>query len=557
MSVVERATAAVAAVRAAFADADALAGVSAQELVDLLSLAGEVTRVAGAQQVRLAGEIAERSKGPDDASICRYLGGARPRDAIGAAFGVTGRQAGELIGLAEFTKTAVSMTGETIAIKYPRVAAALDAGELSVGQAQAIVKTLDPAASRADLEQLARAEGWLVHSATDPETPLVPELLVTQARAFVAVLDPDGVLPNAERQRAARGVRSWVLPDGTKKYLIIAPPEEGAQLDAALDAFASPRVRFVDTGAESAATDDRTFPQKKFDGFMSMITAQVATGGTPIAGGEVPRLVLTGTIEAYDAYLRGVDHRDRTLTAEHTGSIVPIEAVDRIICDGVVQRAVVDKHGHVLDLGREQRTFNKAQRRALAAQYKGCANATCTLPVASCEAHHVIWWEHDGPTDLENGILLCGRCHHEVHAGRLRVVGSKGNWRVVAKLQPSYRYARNPRTGQSLRPGPAPIEAAALLDGEVDRALTGAAHGSIAHAARPSLAVKLSDPPDQEALGSLQPRRSAARPVPQLSHPGLSPIERRLRLRWPRARRAERRRPAIDRGPPPRIVLRT
>lgn len=572
MSVVERAAGALAAARAAFADADALASVSQQELIDLLSLTAELHRVVGAQQIRVAGEIAERSKGPDAESICRHLGGARPRDAIASAFGIQGRQASELLELSELTKQAVSITGGTIAVKYPRVAAALDAGELSVGQAKAIVKTLDPAAPRADLDQLARAEGWLVHSATDPETRLVPELLVTQARAFAAVLDPDGVLPNAERQRQTRGVRAWVLRDGTWKHLVTSPPEEGAIFNAALDAYSSPRVRFSDapgdaggdgggnTGvdeADAAVIDDRTRPQNQFDALQAMVTAHVAAGNAPLAGGEVPRLVLTGTIEAYDAYLQGIDHPDRALTIEQTGGIIPIEAVDRIICDGIVQRAVVDTNGYVLALGREQRTFNRAQRRALAVQYRGCATRTCRAPVSWTEAHHVIWWSHGGPTDTENGILLCNHCHQEVHAGRLQIVGSTGNWRVVPSLRPTDRHARNRRTGQSLRPASAPIGAATLHDPVVAAAtLADDARGAIAHAAQPSLTFTLSGPTPVPALSTLEVRASESLAALGLPAPSIGPIERRVRQQLPVGRRAVRRRPWVDRGPPPRIVLR-
>lgn len=470
MTRVEQVAAVVSAAHATFADADSLAVATRQEVTDLLALTAALSRIVDAQRVRLAGEIAERSSGPDEESICRVLGSRNPRDAVASSFGIRSREAAELLSLAAATSAAVSYTGERIAIAYPRVAMALDAGELSIQQARAIVGTLEPAAPRADLAQLAWAEGCLVDAATDADAPLMPELLVTQARAYVAVLDPDGVLPTAERQRALRSLRMWQRPDGIWRLEMSCPPEAGSALKAVLDAYTSPRVQVAfrddacsatvddgvaggcpadDGGTDGRPIDDRTPAQQRHDVLIALVEAHAASGGAPVAGGEVPRLVFTGTIEAFSAYEAGLDHADRTLTIEHTGSIVPIETVDRLLCNAVVQRAVVDAAGHVLELGRTERFFSRAQRRALAAQYGGCATPGCRMPVPWTEAHHVTWWRHGGLTDVENGILLCSHCHHEVHAGRLRVIGTPGHWRVIAQLRPATRYGRSRRAART------------------------------------------------------------------------------------------------------------
>ncbi|MCH1881457.1 HNH endonuclease signature motif containing protein [Agrococcus sp. ARC_14] len=570
MTKIEQAAAVVAAARAAYADADSLATASRQDIVDLLALTAELARVVDAQQVRLAGAIAERSTGADDESVCRLLGARNPKEAVASAFGIRGRDAGELLSLATATAAAVGLTGQDIAIKYPRVAAALDEGELSLAQARAIVTTLAPAAPRADLSQLAWAEGCLVDAATAPEAPLAPELLVMQARAYVAVLDPDGVLPNSERQHAMRSLRLWQRPDGIWRFDGCSPPEKGSALKALLDAYTSPRrpVAFTDDDddAESDAAvevevevdaDDRTPEQKRHDVLIALVEAHAASGDAPIAGSEVPRLVLTGTMEAFSAYLRGDDHRDRSLTIEHTGSVVPIETADRLLCDGVVQRAVVDDEGHVLQLGREQRTFNRAQRRALAVQYGGCATPGCSMPVAWTEAHHAVWWRHGGPTDVENGILLCSYCHHEVHARRLLVVGTPGAWRVIAQLRPADRYARNRRTGvvaSTAAADAAPASAPAAL---AHAAPAASASAALAHAAPAALAVRLPDPSPPPAVRDIEPPDGQLVPHLRRTPRTTGPIEARLRQRFPARRRPRCRPPAVDRRPLQQVVLRT
>lgn len=550
MSVVERAAAAVEAARAAYADAETLATATNQDIAELLESAAEQHRLVEAQMVRLAGAIVDRSRPADETSICRVLGARHEREAVCHAFGLRNHEGAALLSMAAATSTAVSMTGETIDSKFPRVAAALDRGRISLSQARAIVNSLAPAAPRADLDQLAWAEGCLVDEATDPDRSLVPELLVTQAQAFVAVLDPDGVLPASERHYVQREFTLRHRDDGSWKGHGIFTPEAGSAIKAVLDACTGPRtgVRFRDslTGDEASAdraaaatapVDDRSPAQKRHDALVAAVESFAAAENAPLAGGEVPRLLFMGTIEAFDAYVRGIDHADRSLTIEHTGSIVPIETADRLVCNGTVQRAVVDRKGHVLELGRKVRTFTKHQRRALAVQYRGCATPGCGFPVAWAEAHHVIWWERGGPTDTSHGILLCAFCHHEVHAGRLLVVGEPGDWHVVPQLRPADRYARNTRTGIPLGPA-APTGTAAC------------------HAAAP-LAVKLRDetaeaPVPEPPVSEPPPAEAPAQCVP-------GPAEARLRRRLTRGRpRTTRSTARFDLLRPARhIVMRT
>lgn len=573
MTRIEQAAAAVAAVRAMFADAASLATATDDEIALLLRDTAEMARLVHAQQVRLAGAVEARSDGSQEVPLCRRLGRPSVKEAVASALGIRVREASELLSMARATTPRVSLTGAEVPARYPLVAHSLDRGDLSLSQARAIVTSLEKASANADLALLAWAEGCLVDAATDAEQALAPELLMEQAGAYVAVLDPDGVLPNSERQRAMRSLRHSQLSDGTWRTVMISPPEEGSALKALLDAYTSPRakVRFRDDqsgelcdgdavvpgdgdalamlggdalvpgdgdslvpGAAAVPVDDRSLEQKRHDVMMGIVRAQAASGDAPTAGGESPRLVFHVSLEAYEAYLGGTDHPDRTLTIEHTRVPVPIEAVDRLLCDAVVQRAVVGASGEVLELGRTQRLFSPAQRRALAAQYRGCAN--CAAPVSWTDAHHVLWWLRGGLTDVKNGILLCSYCHHEVHAGRLVVVGVPGCWRVVPQLRPEDARARAPRTGRSrlASPGTPPsigqIARIAVERGAAAHAMRGASPvdaGSepmpwepgrarlLAADARPSLAVLLPEAPP--SLDVRPPRG------------GRGPVETRLR----------------------------
>ena len=69
------------------------------------------------------------------------------------------------------------------------------------------------------------------------------------------------------------------------------------------------------------------------------------------------------------------------------------------------------------DLGRSQRLASAAQRRVLRALYPTCAVPDCPVRFSRCKVHHVWWWEHGGPTDLDNLLPLCSRHHVAVHDG--------------------------------------------------------------------------------------------------------------------------------------------
>jgi hypothetical protein len=87
------------------------------------------------------------------------------------------------------------------------------------------------------------------------------------------------------------------------------------------------------------------------------------------------------------------------------------ELLELLACDCVLEKVLLDPNGVPLNLGREQRLASRAQRRALRIRDGGCAFPGCDRPTSWCDAHHITPWLPDGPTDLDNLVLLC-RTHH-------------------------------------------------------------------------------------------------------------------------------------------------
>ena len=112
------------------------------------------------------------------------------------------------------------------------------------------------------------------------------------------------------------------------------------------------------------------------------------------------------------------DLRSGTGTAQIDEVPTPVSAgtARRLAADANLIPIVLGGNSEVLDLGRSKRLFNPAQKQALAERDDGCAWTGCPHPPSYTQAHHLRWWDRDtGPTDLDNGILLCSQHHHRVH----------------------------------------------------------------------------------------------------------------------------------------------
>ncbi|WP_407342292.1 DUF222 domain-containing protein [Pengzhenrongella phosphoraccumulans] len=98
------------------------------------------------------------------------------------------------------------------------------------------------------------------------------------------------------------------------------------------------------------------------------------------------------------------------------GTPVPASELGVIMCDCELTRIVINADGVPLDLGRTERLFTGAQRKAVIARDRECAWPDCHAHARWCHIHHLAWWQRDGgTTSVENGALLCNFHHHEVH----------------------------------------------------------------------------------------------------------------------------------------------
>ena len=127
-------------------------------------------------------------------------------------------------------------------------------------------------------------------------------------------------------------------------------------------------------------------------------------------------------------------------TLDH--SPLAASTIQRLACDCRLGIVADDNEGNPLKMGRKIRTANWQQQQAVLRRDGGCR--TCGRKYF-IRIHHIAWWDRDhGPTDFDNEIGQCDRCHHLVHDegylieghpnGEIRLVAPDG--RVVHRSYP-------------------------------------------------------------------------------------------------------------------------
>ncbi len=165
----------------------------------------------------------------------------------------------------------------------------------------------------------------------------------------------------------------------------------------------------------------------------SISTEAPACGEGPLDTGDHTGHGCDSTSHADNNGFNGFDGFDgfdgfESVTADHgcdstipgTGSFtftgpVPAAMVRKIACDADIIPVLLGSEGRVLDIGRTTRIFPPHIRKAITTRDQGCAFPGCTIPAPWCEAHHITYWSHGGPTSTDNGTLLCSHHHHLIH----------------------------------------------------------------------------------------------------------------------------------------------
>lgn len=152
-------------------------------------------------------------------------------------------------------------------------------------------------------------------------------------------------------------------------------------------------------------TDDRPPERRRAEALAEICARTLDHAQLPETGGRRPVLnVLIG--------LEDLQRRARAAVLDLGGQCTP-ETLRMLACDAAVVPIVMNGRGQPLDVGRARRTIPDGLRRAVTARDRGCAHPGCDRPPSWCEIHHIVPWEADGETALDNCVMLC-KIHHRL-----------------------------------------------------------------------------------------------------------------------------------------------
>ena len=267
-------------------------------------------------------------------------------------------------------------------------------GAVSSGHVDAIARLagkLDDA-GRAELRDL---ESAIVRSAERS----VVEVFEREMRDLERILTRTSGTNRLEHQRQQRNVKRWVdKVTGMCHTHLELDPEADAKIASVFDAAVA---------AERSKPDDgRSFDQLQADVMVDLIT------GARTTDPRVPEVSVLIDIET----LRHGEH-SATVSETADGQYLPPDVIRRMGCDADIIPIVLGGDGVPIDVGRARRLATREQRQALRAMYATCGHPNCQVRFGACRIHHVDWWDHLGPTNLDNLIPLCNEHHHLVHDG--------------------------------------------------------------------------------------------------------------------------------------------
>jgi hypothetical protein len=108
------------------------------------------------------------------------------------------------------------------------------------------------------------------------------------------------------------------------------------------------------------------------------------------------------------------------------GTFLTADEVRRISCDCNLTRVVFGPDSRPLDVGRTKRLVTPSQRLAVTARDLNCVFPTCDRPERWCDVHHIIPWGDNGPTAIDNLVLLCRHHHTLIHEAGWTIRGAPG-----------------------------------------------------------------------------------------------------------------------------------
>lgn len=395
---------------------------------------GQVRREVNAMVARVAHGQAQLSTANDGANgMARRNGKPTPHDLVASQTGESEREAKKLIEIGQTLADAekdAALQKDVPAKKeaspadgaaqppepprFPSIAAATDKALIGIEAAAMIQRMLERVHDVADPQSWRDAERTLVAKAK----LLNLRALSRAVRRTEANLFQAGVKQREDKLRDARYLH--IFEDNTGMVVINGKldPETAAPIKAAVDGLVDQGLQ-ARAGKKSITQDERTPTQMRADALALLARHSLKCDNEELGLAGVTVVVRMDV----DSLLESVDSLEPAKGGQGVAGVGEIDGIAQPITAGAARRIageagvvpVVTKGASVaLDVGRNRYHFSPAQKLALIERDGGCA--MCGVPPSWCEAHHIQEWSaQSGKTDVANGVMLCRRCHQDLH----------------------------------------------------------------------------------------------------------------------------------------------
>ncbi len=313
--------------------------------------------------------------------------------------------------------------------EMPSLRGAVDSGEVPLANAE----RLADAARRTAPDAVDTASDLLAMARELP-----PDRFAREAGAWAQRHQSDHGHGDWIDKRRRRYLKTWKQQDGMIRLDGLLDPETGTRICNRLQDTAEELHRQDQQTTRTPAGDDpapdralgpsedtdaseslRSWDQLRADA-LDLLTSGAADGAGE-RGGSGGRPKAEVIVVADIGVLTGDDPAGRC-EIPGTGP-VPRAVLERIACDAQLT-GLLFSDGKPLRHGASVRTATTAQWRMLIARDRGCIG--CGAEPGQCQAHHITPYARLRRTDIENLVLVCWRCHHNIHDHHWRVVHRNG-----------------------------------------------------------------------------------------------------------------------------------
>jgi hypothetical protein len=233
----------------------------------------------------------------------------------------------------------------------------------------------------------------------------------------------------AEETVSAEVARSvtWWLQDEGRQFGLQAwlPASQGAAVAKAIERVA--RTLPVIPGEEGFVGTDA----RRADALVALCSARIAEDPDPDRATVVVHASWEALMGEENAQIEG-------------GGVIPAQTARRLACNARIQMVIEDSSGQVIHLGRMRREppewmLRQLKYRDTECRFPGCGSRRFT------HAHHIVWWDRGGRTDLDNLVLICSFHHRLVH---------EYGWRLTRETDGTVRWLLPDGTRYRAGPGP-------------------------------------------------------------------------------------------------------